>query len=213
MSASQHVHVSRFACQDRRRISSCEAAATWLAWWRETMHEEHKRQLDEAGYVVLNGVMGDELLHALRQRIHELYVEEGEGAGSEFRTEAHAHRLANLVDKGEVFRRAIAHPEVIDGVRHVHRPGETEQPQRPVGRSSLGCRTAAARRHGGGPRRAWLLGLQHHLDAGRLHPRQRRDARRPRLTQVGQAAAGCARRPRRAASRRGAGDRAARAAS
>ena len=83
------------------------------------MHEEHKRQLDEAGYVVLNGVMGDELLHALRQRIHELYVEEGEGAGSEFRTEAHAHRLANLVDKGEVFRRVIAHPEVIDGVRHV----------------------------------------------------------------------------------------------
>ena len=85
----------------------------------ETMHEEHKRQLDEVGYVVLNGAMGDELLHALRQRIHELYVEEGEGAGSEFRTEAHAHRLANLVDKGEVFRRAIAHPAVIDGVRHV----------------------------------------------------------------------------------------------
>src|SRR6188474_3586579 len=119
MSASQHVRVSRFASQDRRRISSCEAAATWLAWWRETMHEEHKRQLDEAGYVVLNGVMGDELLHALRQRINELYVEEGEGAGSEFRTEAHAHRLANLVDKGEVFRRAIAHPEVLDRVRHV----------------------------------------------------------------------------------------------
>ena len=83
------------------------------------MHEEHKRELDEAGYVVLNGTMGDELLQALRQRIHELYVEEGEGAGSEFRTEAHAHRLANLVDKGEVFRRVIAHPEVIGGVRHV----------------------------------------------------------------------------------------------
>ncbi len=83
------------------------------------MHEEHKRQLDEVGYVVLSGLMGDELLHALRTRIHELFVEEGERAGSEFRTEAHAHRLANLVDKGEVFRRAVAHPAVIDGVRHV----------------------------------------------------------------------------------------------
>ena len=83
------------------------------------MHEEHKRQLDEVGYVVLNGLMGDELHLALRRRIHELFVEEGERAGSEFRTEEHAHRLANLVDKGEVFRRAIAHPEVIDAVRHV----------------------------------------------------------------------------------------------
>ena len=89
------------------------------------MHEEHKRQLDEVGYVVLNGIMGDELLHGLRARIHELFDEEGERAGSEFRTEEHAHRLANLVDKGEVFRRAIAHPAVLDGVRHVLGPARS----------------------------------------------------------------------------------------
>ncbi len=83
------------------------------------MHEEHKRQLDEAGYVVLDGLMGEELLGELRRRIHEVFTDEGDHAGSEFRTEAHAHRLANLVDKGEVFRRAIAHPEVLDRVRHV----------------------------------------------------------------------------------------------
>jgi ectoine hydroxylase-related dioxygenase (phytanoyl-CoA dioxygenase family) len=83
------------------------------------MHEEHKRQLDEVGYVVLDGVMDDELRLALTRRIHALFVEEGERAGSEFRTEEHAHRLANLVDKGEVFRRAIAHQQVVDAVRHV----------------------------------------------------------------------------------------------
>jgi ectoine hydroxylase-related dioxygenase (phytanoyl-CoA dioxygenase family) len=83
------------------------------------VHEEHKRQLDEVGYVVLDGLMGQDLMRALRQRIDELLAEEGDRAGSEFRTEAHAHRLANLVDKGEVFQRAIAHPEVLEGVRHV----------------------------------------------------------------------------------------------
>ena len=83
------------------------------------MHEEHKRQLDEVGYVVLDGLMGQDLMRALRQRIDELLVEEGDRAGSEFRTEAHARRLANLVDKGEVFQRAIAHPEVLEAVTHV----------------------------------------------------------------------------------------------
>jgi ectoine hydroxylase-related dioxygenase (phytanoyl-CoA dioxygenase family) len=77
------------------------------------------QQLDDAGYVVLKGEMGDELLHQLRTRILELFQEEGEGAGREFRTEEHAHRLANLVDKGEVFRQAIALPQVLNLVRHV----------------------------------------------------------------------------------------------
>ena len=86
------------------------------------MIDEHKRRLDEDGYAVLDGVMGSSLLAELRQRILELFDEEGERAGSEFRTEEHARRLANLVDKGEVFRRAIVSPEVLDGVRHVLGP-------------------------------------------------------------------------------------------
>ena len=47
---------------------------------------------------------------------------ERDRAGVEFRTEAHAHRLANLVDKGEVFRRAIVLPRVVECVRHVLGP-------------------------------------------------------------------------------------------
>ena len=70
---------------------------------------DHERQhLDEQGYVVLHGVIDAGLLDGLRTRIHELFQEEGDRAGHEFRTEEHARRLANLVDKGDVFRRAIA---------------------------------------------------------------------------------------------------------
>ena len=63
--------------------------------------------------------MGDGLLRELRERIHQIFDEERERAGHEFRTEAHAHRLANLVDKGDVFGRAILLPPVVDCVRHV----------------------------------------------------------------------------------------------
>jgi ectoine hydroxylase-related dioxygenase (phytanoyl-CoA dioxygenase family) len=86
------------------------------------MTASQRAALDEQGYVVLEGAMGPELLDGLRRRIHELFEEEGDRAGHEFRTEEHAHRLANLVDKGDVFRRAIALPAVLDLVRHVLGP-------------------------------------------------------------------------------------------
>jgi hypothetical protein len=78
-----------------------------------------KQQLDDEGYVVLGGCMTGDLLRNLRDRIHELFAEEGDAAGGEFLQEEHAHRLANLVDKGEVFRRAIVLPDVIACVGHV----------------------------------------------------------------------------------------------
>jgi ectoine hydroxylase-related dioxygenase (phytanoyl-CoA dioxygenase family) len=83
------------------------------------MTGEQGQQLDEHGFVLLPDFMGRELLTSLRRRIHELFEEEGERAGAEFRTEANAHRLANLVDKGEVFQRAIVMPELLACVRHV----------------------------------------------------------------------------------------------
>jgi ectoine hydroxylase-related dioxygenase (phytanoyl-CoA dioxygenase family) len=86
------------------------------------MTDPERQQLDEQGYVLLENFMGDDLLGALRRRIGELYTEEGDRAGSEFRTEEHAHRLANLVNKGDVFRRAIALPALLDYVRHVLGP-------------------------------------------------------------------------------------------
>jgi hypothetical protein len=86
------------------------------------MTEQERRQLDERGYVLLENGMDDGLLRELRTRIGELLEEEGDRAGGEFKQEAHAHRLANLVDKGEVFRRAIVLPELLSYVRHVLGP-------------------------------------------------------------------------------------------
>ena len=86
------------------------------------MTDQEKRLLDEQGYVVLHSRMGGDLLNGLRRRILELFEEEGDRAGHEFKQEEHAHRLSNLVDKGEVFGRAVALPDVLDYVRHVLGP-------------------------------------------------------------------------------------------
>jgi ectoine hydroxylase-related dioxygenase (phytanoyl-CoA dioxygenase family) len=86
------------------------------------MTSEERRQLDEDGYVVLESAIDGEFLEELRTRIFAVFDEEGEQAGHEFRTEEHARRLANLVDKGDVFRRAIVQPRVLECVRHVLGP-------------------------------------------------------------------------------------------
>jgi phytanoyl-CoA dioxygenase PhyH len=86
------------------------------------MTNEERRQLDEQGFVVLQNCMGGDLLRELRERIHQVFDVERDRAGHEFRTEAHAQRLANLVDKGEVFGRAIVLPRVLECVRHVLGP-------------------------------------------------------------------------------------------
>ena len=81
-----------------------------------------KRQLDDEGYLVLPDLMSRELLHELRARIEELFAAEGAAAGSEFKQEPNARRLANLVNKGEVFERAILTPEVLECMEHVLGP-------------------------------------------------------------------------------------------
>src|SRR5271166_6404956 len=78
-----------------------------------------QQQLDEQGWIALPAAMDDGLLHELRARVEQLWMEEGEQAGAEFRKEPGARRLANLMDKGEVFDRVVAHPLVLDAVRQV----------------------------------------------------------------------------------------------
>jgi len=87
-----------------------------------SLTDQEKRRLDDDGYLVLEDFMGPELLAALRKRVAELLEEEGDRAGAEFKQEPGCRRLANLVDKGEVFRTAIAMPRLLDGIRHVLGP-------------------------------------------------------------------------------------------
>jgi ectoine hydroxylase-related dioxygenase (phytanoyl-CoA dioxygenase family) len=83
------------------------------------LDEALRSRLDEAGFVILEDLMSSDLLDALREHVAELYDREGDRAGAEFKQEPGCLRLANLVDKGAVFERVIAHPRVLACVAHV----------------------------------------------------------------------------------------------
>jgi hypothetical protein len=78
-----------------------------------------KRQLDEEGWLALPGLMSPQFLSALRTRVEELFQQEGAAAGSEFKMEPGARRLANLVNKGRVFEDVILTPEVLECMAQV----------------------------------------------------------------------------------------------
>ncbi|HEV2352520.1 MAG TPA: phytanoyl-CoA dioxygenase family protein [Terriglobia bacterium] len=86
------------------------------------MTEAEKKALDSEGYVGLPGFMGAELLQALRQRVEELFEIERDRAGAEFKQEPQTRRLANLVNKGEIFERMIVMPEILERVGHILGP-------------------------------------------------------------------------------------------
>ncbi len=70
-------------------------------------------ELRERGYVLLRNAVAADWRERLRARLEQLFEQEGADAGSEFRTEPEARRLANLVNKGEVFHEVIRHPDVL----------------------------------------------------------------------------------------------------
>jgi ectoine hydroxylase-related dioxygenase (phytanoyl-CoA dioxygenase family) len=86
------------------------------------MTAEQTQQLDEQGYIVIPDLMDPGFLRAIQQRVDELYKQEGDAAGSEFKQEPHSKRLANVVNKGEIFLQVINTPDVLECMAHVLGP-------------------------------------------------------------------------------------------
>jgi hypothetical protein len=86
------------------------------------MTDDERRKLDTDGYLVSERLMDERLLDQVRWRVDELFAQEGAQAGAEFKQEPHSRRLANLVDKGEVFERVIETPRILDCMEHVLGP-------------------------------------------------------------------------------------------
>lgn len=84
-----------------------------------TLGAAERARLDEDGYLVVPGALRPAELAAIRSRVDELIVAEGERAGLEAHQEAGTDRLANLVDKGPVFDACWTHPVQLAAVAHV----------------------------------------------------------------------------------------------
>mgnify|MGYP002641357760 CR=1 FL=1 len=81
--------------------------------------EKNRRDLDENGFTILPGIIDGEWLEALRTRFEEICAREGAAAGMEVHQEKGTRRLSDLVNKGEVFDRVYAHPQVLACIYHV----------------------------------------------------------------------------------------------
>ncbi len=86
------------------------------------MRDDQRKQLEDQGYLVLKEFMSRDLLEGLRLRVEQLFAEEGERAGSEFKQEPGTRRLANLVDKGEVFEQILVMPAILEYMSHLLGP-------------------------------------------------------------------------------------------
>jgi hypothetical protein len=84
------------------------------------MLSEHARRcLEEDGFFAMPGLLSPEEVARYVARVEELFAAEGGQAGAEFKQEPGARRLANCVDKGEIFETAIQNPAVLECVEAV----------------------------------------------------------------------------------------------
>ena len=72
-----------------------------------------RQQLDESGWFVLPEFISADWLAELQEATERQFQIEGDRAGTEFRQEEGSRRLANLVNKGEVFRRIVVEPTLL----------------------------------------------------------------------------------------------------
>lgn len=84
-----------------------------------TLDAETAERLDRDGFAPLPGVLNETQLEAIRARLAELMAAEGDQAGIEVHQEAGTDRLADLVNKGEMFWPAFTDSRVLACMAHV----------------------------------------------------------------------------------------------
>ncbi|MBX3010394.1 MAG: phytanoyl-CoA dioxygenase family protein [Caldilineaceae bacterium] len=84
-----------------------------------TLPAEHRASLDEQGFTVFPNVIDPAWLAALRETFERITAEEGDAAGAEVSKMEGVRRLADLVNKSDLFDRLYTHPLVLAAAYHV----------------------------------------------------------------------------------------------
>lgn len=100
-------------------ISNIEEALRQLGVAPDTLSPEEKDGLDELGYVIFPDILSSFQLEELRDKYEELMDTEGMNAGKEVHQEEGTRRLADLVNKGEIFDGIYTHPKILAAIHHV----------------------------------------------------------------------------------------------
>jgi ectoine hydroxylase-related dioxygenase (phytanoyl-CoA dioxygenase family) len=81
--------------------------------------QEQTKQLDERGFVILEGALAAQETDELRQRAMTLVREEAAAGTGAIYLDDKAQRVWNLVNKGEIFEQAIQHPQVLGPMEYL----------------------------------------------------------------------------------------------
>jgi ectoine hydroxylase-related dioxygenase (phytanoyl-CoA dioxygenase family) len=81
-----------------------------------------KQSLESRGYLILPRFLSLAQVGQFNHRIEEIFAEEGNSAGTEFKQEPGTRRLANMVDKGELFEKIIETPFILECIEAVLGP-------------------------------------------------------------------------------------------
>lgn len=87
-----------------------------------TLEQGQRTRLAEDGFFVVEDFMPSGLDERLRAHIEHLFEEEGDAAGADFRQEPGCRRLANLMNKGEIFQAVVAEPRLLTYIAAVLGP-------------------------------------------------------------------------------------------
>jgi len=87
----------------------------------DTLTPAEHDALDRDGFLPLPGILTEQQIAAIRTRLDELLVREGDEAGKEVHQEAGTDRLSDLVNKGAIFAVCFTHPRVLAAIAHVLR--------------------------------------------------------------------------------------------
>jgi hypothetical protein len=88
----------------------------------KTLSDKERWQLKHRGFVVFEGLLSPAEIAALLEHLESLWQAEGVEAGSENYIESGVRRLANLANKGEIFRPIFGHPLVLETAEAVMGP-------------------------------------------------------------------------------------------
>lgn len=86
------------------------------------LSDEQQLQLKHKGFVLLMSLLSPVQVSDLKIQLEVLWQAEGQAAGQENYIEAGVRRLANLANKGEIFRQIYAHPVVLQTAETVMGP-------------------------------------------------------------------------------------------
>lgn len=101
-------------------VNTTKEALEVLGASEDLLSAEEISSLDEQGFVVFPSLLGRDVLEGLRGRFEELVALEGMHAGKEVDTkEVGVRRLADLVNKGQVFEVCYSQPKVLSAIAHV----------------------------------------------------------------------------------------------